>query len=102
MEPPGNFFITTECWLSISQETEVHACILTTNYSKNASRPQVSVCICSLMTHIAKVLSDTIADAMRKRKDDALTAMITFVDFFDTFFDCLKVRNLSSSKRRTF
>ena len=36
-----------------------------------------------------------VADAMRG--DDALSATIEFIDMFDKFFDCLNVKNMSSS-----
>ena len=56
------------------------------SYSKNASRPScASECMYLFYNDIhckgTTVLSDTIGDAIRKRKDDALTAMITFIDF---------------------
>ena len=39
--------------------------------------------------------------AMRRTKDDALTATIEFIDMFDKYFDCLNVKNVvvTSTKR---
>ena len=88
--------------LSISQETKVRECVLD-KLLKNAGRLSYANeyvhLLFTTMTCIVKVLSDMVADAMRNRKGDALTAMITFIEMLDKFFDCLNVRNLTSGQK---
>jgi hypothetical protein len=55
-----------------------------------------SVCVYCFV--IIQVLSNSVAEALKRSNDPALEKTIEFVQMFDRFFDCLNVSALDAGK----